>query len=62
MTKKTLVTGPTFEEMLHPEKIDPKVRKAARKARDEDPLDRRCLAAPTYELRGDAACPVNARA
>jgi len=39
MTKKTLVTGPTFEEMLHPDKINPRVRKAAQEARDEDPLD-----------------------
>ena len=39
MAKKTLITGPTFEEMLHPEKIDPKTRKAAIKMRDEDPLD-----------------------
>ena len=39
MAKKTLVTGPTFEEMLHPEKIDPKTRQAAIKMREEDPLD-----------------------
>ncbi len=39
MAKKTLVTGPTFEEMLHPDKIDPKTREAAIKMREEDPLD-----------------------
>ncbi len=33
------VIGPTFEEMLHPEKIDPKVRKLALKKFKEDPLD-----------------------
>jgi len=37
MKKKIL--GPTFEEMLHPEKINPGIRQQARKARNEDPLD-----------------------
>ncbi len=36
---KSIVTGPTFEEMLHPEKMDPATRKAAINARVEDPLD-----------------------
>ena len=30
--------GPTFEEMLHPARIDPEVRKRALQARKEDPL------------------------
>ena len=34
-----MVTGPTFEEMLHPEKIDPAVRKKALAALKENPLD-----------------------
>lgn len=33
------VLGPTFEEMLHPEKIDRKTREIAWKMRKEDPLD-----------------------
>ncbi|MBN1583074.1 MAG: pyridoxal-phosphate dependent enzyme [Anaerolineae bacterium] len=33
------VIGPTFEEMLHPDKIDPQVRKAALAAKENDPLD-----------------------
>jgi len=40
MTKtKSLVTGPTFQEMLHPETIDPAVRAQALAARETDPLD-----------------------
>ncbi len=31
--------GPTFEEMLHPAKIDPAVRRRAFEARSKDPLD-----------------------
>lgn len=38
MTRK-LVYGPTFEEMLHPERIDPNVRERALKAFQEDVLD-----------------------
>jgi cysteine synthase A len=34
-----LITGPTFEEMLHPQKIDPEVRKQALEMRTKDPLD-----------------------
>lgn len=34
-----LVIGPTFEEMLHPWKIDPEVRAEARRMMEEDPLD-----------------------
>lgn len=36
---RSIVTGPTFEEMLHPEKIDPAIRQAAINARVEDPLN-----------------------
>ncbi len=39
MSKHELITGPTFEEMLHPEKIDPAIRQQALRAREEDPLD-----------------------
>ncbi|MGE5588979.1 MAG: PLP-dependent cysteine synthase family protein [Clostridia bacterium] len=38
MTRKP-VYGPTFEEMLHPELMDPRVRERALKAFDEDELD-----------------------
>jgi len=37
--KSKLITGPTFEEMLHPEKIDPVVRRRALELRTRDPLD-----------------------
>ena len=33
------VIGPTFEEMLHPDKIDPGIRQMAQKKFKEDPLD-----------------------
>jgi cysteine synthase len=33
------VLGPTFAEMLHPEKIDPAIRKKAIEMRTKDPLD-----------------------
>jgi len=33
------IYGPTFEEMLHPEKIDPQVRKKALQAAKDSPLD-----------------------
>ena len=38
MSERKLITGPTFEEMLHPNLIDPKIRAAAQRARTEDPL------------------------
>ena len=34
-----MITGPTFEEMLHPNNIDPQIRQRALQARTEDPLD-----------------------
>jgi len=34
-----LITGPTFEEMLHPQFIAPAIREQALKARTADPLD-----------------------
>lgn len=34
-----MITGPTFEEMLHPHKIAPHIREKAIKARVSDPLD-----------------------
>jgi cysteine synthase A len=40
MTKTSrLITGPTFEEMLHPEKTSAEVRQKALKMRTRDPLD-----------------------
>ncbi len=35
----TLITGPTFAEMLDPDKIDPRIRQQALEARGKDPLD-----------------------
>lgn len=34
-----MITGPTFEEMLHPHKIAPEIRRKALEARLNDPLD-----------------------
>ncbi|MFN8378570.1 MAG: pyridoxal-phosphate dependent enzyme [Anaerolineae bacterium] len=34
-----MITGPLFEEMLHPNKIDPTIRARALKAKVENPLD-----------------------
>jgi cysteine synthase len=34
-----MIAGPTFEEMLHPQKIDPQIRARARAAKHESPLD-----------------------
>lgn len=34
-----MITGPTFEEMLHPSKIDPAIRERALHALKHDPLD-----------------------
>ncbi|QPC81498.1 pyridoxal-phosphate dependent enzyme [Phototrophicus methaneseepsis] len=34
-----MIAGPTFEEMLHPEKIDPEIRSKALQALKESPLD-----------------------
>lgn len=34
-----MITGPTFEEMLHPQKIAPAIRAQALKMREIDPLD-----------------------
>lgn len=34
-----MITGPTFEEMLHPHKIAPAIRQKALRARHENPLD-----------------------
>jgi cysteine synthase len=36
---RQLVYGPTFEEMLHPERIDPRIRARALAAHEADPLD-----------------------
>ncbi|MFH1654715.1 MAG: pyridoxal-phosphate dependent enzyme [Pseudomonadota bacterium] len=34
-----MIFGPTYDEMLHPEKIDGKIRERALKVRNDDPLD-----------------------
>jgi len=39
MTAAGLITGPTFGEMLHPDRIAPDVRQRALRAQREDPLD-----------------------
>ncbi|MCK4413339.1 MAG: pyridoxal-phosphate dependent enzyme [Candidatus Eisenbacteria sp.] len=36
---RELVYGPTFEEMLHPDRIDPRIRARALAAHEADPLD-----------------------
>ena len=33
-TRKQLITGPTFEEMLHPDRVDPQIRQQALQARE----------------------------
>lgn len=38
MAERKLITGPTFEEMLHPHLIDPGIRAKAHEARTADPL------------------------
>lgn len=39
MSHRKIPFGPTYEEMLHPEKIDPKIREKALKAKEENELD-----------------------
>jgi len=39
MGTQQIITGPTFEEMLHPETISPEVRTKALRLMAEDPLD-----------------------
>ena len=39
MSKAKLITGPTFEEMLHPDRIDPQIRRQAVDAMKTDPLN-----------------------
>jgi cysteine synthase A len=38
VSERKLITGPTFEEMLHPHLIDPEIRAKANEARTSDPL------------------------
>ena len=38
MAERKLITGPTFEEMLHPHLIDAETRAKAHAARTADPL------------------------
>jgi cysteine synthase len=39
MSNRQFITGPTFEEMLHPAKIAPDTRARAQRLMEEDPLD-----------------------
>ncbi|MBN1121947.1 MAG: pyridoxal-phosphate dependent enzyme [Anaerolineae bacterium] len=39
MSEQRIITGPTFDEMLHPEKIAPDIRAKALRMMGEDPLD-----------------------
>ena len=39
MTNKSMITGPTFNEMLHPDTIAPATRAHALRMKTEDPLD-----------------------
>jgi cysteine synthase A len=39
MSEQRIITGPTFDEMLHPEKIAPDIRAKALRMMEEDPLD-----------------------
>ena len=39
MTQSDIITGPTFDEMLHPDRIDSEIRQKALRLKDEDPLD-----------------------
>ena len=39
MNKKSIITGPTFEEMLHPATIAPATRQRALQMKTQDPLD-----------------------
>ena len=39
MTNKSMITGPTFDEMLHPDTIAPATRARALRMKTEDPLD-----------------------
>ena len=39
MPDRKFILGPTFEEMLHPDKIDPVVRARALEMKEKDPLD-----------------------
>ncbi len=39
MANRKLVTGPTYQEMLHPDRIEPETRRKALAAMKEDPLD-----------------------
>ncbi len=56
MKEKRLILGPIFEEMLHPWKIDPKVRKRALRMRREDPLDPLNLYNITWRDAQDRIC------
>ena len=39
MSEHKFILGPTLEEMLHPETIDPAVRARALEMKEKDPLD-----------------------
>ncbi len=53
-----MINGPTFEEMLHPHKIEPAVRARAKAARTASPLDPINLYNITWRDDNGAACHV----
>jgi cysteine synthase A len=53
---KSLVVGPTFEEMLHPSRIAPQVRERALRLQAEDPLDPINLYNITWRDRNGRIC------
>ncbi|MBN1427817.1 MAG: pyridoxal-phosphate dependent enzyme [Anaerolineae bacterium] len=56
MDTQQIITGPTFEEMLHPEKIAPEVRAQALRLMNEDPLDPINLFNITWKDSDNAIC------
>ena len=48
-----MITGPTFEEMLHPQTIDPQIRRDAIQALEADPLNPLNLFNITWRGRGN---------
>lgn len=53
-----MITGPTFEEMLHPHRIDPAIRARAAEARRNAPLDPINLFNITWRDSADRICYV----
>ncbi|MFZ4816036.1 MAG: PLP-dependent cysteine synthase family protein [Phototrophicaceae bacterium] len=53
-----MITGPTFEEMLHPQAIAPEIRQRALEARTADPLDPINLFNITWRDANNAICHI----